>query len=471
MPRHPKIPIFILCIIAIRLCPGASLGGVLTNVAHTVFPVGFSGEGCVEMHLRSLGSAYRAADVFRESGLDPALGRGVDVEKLAKALPRLGYSLPDSVLRVGRRKLGAFLAQQWAKMDADLAAGTPWLVRLAPDVENHVLGFVVVVGLDTNQQAVVYHDPIRADGAFQSISVADFEKRWVFKAGFRRYSVFGIPMRNNVSAPHTIATSRRTVTRMDCAVHVRALVPRLPGSAFDIDVAPPFVIISDQSHRRIKQQMRDVVRPALQQWRTQFFANDPDHVVEVWLFRDAKSYMKHIPDLFGHEPASHLGYMSPEHNALIVNMASGVGALRHELVHPFVRANIATCPTWFDEGMASLYERCDERGDVLRGLPNWRLILLQKAIKEHETLPLEQLFALEALPFYNDPLGVHYAQSRYLFLYLQERELLQAFYAAFESADPSERSSERILLATVDGDDLQTFQRHWEAYVMALRFP
>ncbi|MFT5240109.1 MAG: hypothetical protein ACI9OU_001029 [Candidatus Promineifilaceae bacterium] len=108
MPTHLKRRILILCITALRLFLGASPSGVLTNVAHTVVPAGFSGEGCVEMHLRSMGSAYRAEDVFRESGLDPALGRGVGVEKLAKALPRLGYSLPASVLRVGRRKLGAF---------------------------------------------------------------------------------------------------------------------------------------------------------------------------------------------------------------------------------------------------------------------------------------------------------------------------------------------------------------------------
>jgi hypothetical protein len=471
MPRHLKSPILILYVIAFCLCPSVSSGGVLTNVAHTVVPAGFSGEGCVEMHLRSLDSAYRAADVFRESGLDPALGRGVNMLNLAEAWPRLGYSLPVAASRVGRRHLGAFLAGQWSAMDADLAAGTPWLVRLAPDVENPTPGFVLVVGRDTNQQTVVYHDPVQADGAFLSISVAEFEKRWVQQAGFRRHSVFGVPMRRNISTPQATTMPRRMVSRMDCAVYVRRLSPRLPGPAFDIAVAPPFVIISDQPSRHIKRQMRDVIRPALQQWRTQFFTNDPDQVVEVWVFRDANSYNKNIPDLFGHEPASHCGYMSPEHNALIINMASGVGTLRHELVHPFVRANIVNCPPWFDEGLASLYERCDERCNALRGLPNWRLILLQKAIKEHETLPLEQLFALEAARFYKDPLGVHYAQSRYLFLYLQERGRLQAFYAAFASADPSERSSGRILLAIVDDDDLQSFQRHWEAYVMALRYP
>ena len=44
-----------------------------------------------------------------------------------------------------------------------------------------------------------------------------------------------------------------------------------------------------------------------------------------------------------------------------MNIATGGGTLVHEIVHPFVEANFPGCPTWFNEGLGSLYEQSAER--------------------------------------------------------------------------------------------------------------
>ena len=64
-----------------------------------------------------------------------------------------------------------------------------------------------------------------------------------------------------------------------------------------------------------------------------------------------------------------------------MNIATGGGTLVHEIVHPFVAANFPQCPSWFNEGLASLYEQSGEEAGHIHGYTNWRLAGLQKAIR------------------------------------------------------------------------------------------
>ena len=48
----------------------------------------------------------------------------------------------------------------------------------------------------------------------------------------------------------------------------------------------------------------------------------------------------HALELFGDEPETPYGYFSAEHQALIMNIATGGGTLVHEIVHPFMEANV-----------------------------------------------------------------------------------------------------------------------------------
>ena len=106
----------------------------------------------------------------------------------------------------------------------------------------------------------------------------------------------------------------------------------------------------------------------------------PRDIVEVWLFGDARSYRRHALAIFGDRPDTPYGYFTPEHQALVMNIATGGGTLVHELVHPYIDNDFPRCPSWLDEGLASLFEQCQDHGGHIWGLTNWRLPGLQEAI-------------------------------------------------------------------------------------------
>lgn len=64
----------------------------------------------------------------------------------------------------------------------------------------------------------------------------------------------------------------------------------------------------------------------------------------------------------------------------------GVGTAIHEMVHAYMGASFPDAPSWFDEGLASLYEESEIREEEVHGLVNWRFPPLQQAL-EAETVP------------------------------------------------------------------------------------
>src|SRR5438309_1027878 len=74
---------------------------------------------------------------------------------------------------------------------------------------------------------------------------------------------------------------------------------------------------------------------------------------------------------------------------------------------------------WFNEGLASLYEQSSVGDGTIKGLPNWRLPALQRAIRVGQLQSTAEL--ISDLDFRAaDRVGINYAQARYLMLYLQD---------------------------------------------------
>jgi hypothetical protein len=251
--------------------------------------------------------------------------------------------------------------------------------------------------------------------------------------------------------------------------HIAALEARLPHRGFTIVWQPPFVVVGDESPTAVASRARNTVKWAVDRLRSEYFEQDPDHTIDVWLFKDARSYRKHARKLFGDDPTTPYGYYSPRHRALVMNIATGGGTLVHEIVHPFVAANFPACPAWFNEGLGSLYEQADERDGRIVGLPNWRLSGLQKAIRDGEVPSFERLTGTSSAEFYGDRSGVHYAQARYLLYWLQEHDLLRTYYREFRKHHGRDPSGCATLKAVL-GRDLDDFRREWEAFVLRLRF-
>ena len=152
-----------------------------------------------------------------------------------------------------------------------------------------------------------------------------------------------------------------------------------------------------------------------------------------------------------------------------MDISTGGGTLVHEIVHPFVAANLPGCPDWFNEGLGSLYEQSSERGGQIIGLTNWRLAGLQEAIRAGRAPALAELVATSQDEFYGSRSGLYYAEARYLLYYLQEKGLLGRFYRALAAglaADPTGRDA----LEGTLGQKLPAFEPAWRKFVLSLRF-
>lgn len=258
---------------------------------------------------------------------------------------------------------------------------------------------------------------------------------------------------------------------MDAAArqHYEALKQKAP-EGFTVAYRPPFFVIGNQNADSVQKWANDTVAWATQRLKAQYFERDPHETIDIWLFRDEPTYRQYAAELFGDTPDTHFGYYNPEHNALVMNIATGGGTLVHEMVHPFMRANFPECPNWFNEGLASLYEACYDRNGRIWGTTNWRLPDLRIAIKE-EGVPRFRVMFRNDDDFYGEHSGRNYAQARYLCYYLQEKGLLERFYREFRDNVEDDPGGYETLSTVLGNPDMDAFQKEWEAYVLQLDWP
>jgi hypothetical protein len=256
-------------------------------------------------------------------------------------------------------------------------------------------------------------------------------------------------------------------TDADFAAHVEQLRKKLPSDDFTIIVQKPFVVIGDEPADDVKEHSIRTVKWAVDKLKQEYFSKDPKEILEIWLFKDAASYGRNAKLLFGYKPDTPYGYYSKIHKALVMNISTGGGTLVHEIVHPFIEANFPNCPPWLNEGLGSLYEQSGEVRGRIHGFTNWRLPGLQASIKAREVPSFRTLMGMSVPEFYNFESGSHYAQSRYLLYYLQQKGLLTKFYREFyahQKTDPTGYQTLRRVL----GVDMKVFKPTWEKYVLGL---
>ena len=285
-----------------------------------------------------------------------------------------------------------------------------------------------------------------------------------------------------IPAPSVAATESRVVTLpavprdltdADFEQHVKDLQTRirtkLGREDFSIVIQRPFVVVGDESEDRVKQHATDTVKWAVDRLKQEYFKSDPNDILEIWLFKDNSSYRTNAKLMFGDDPSTPYGYYSRADKALLMNINTGGGTLVHEIVHPLMEANFPACPSWFNEGMGSLYEQCGEIDGHIHGYTNWRLTGLQRSIREKRLVSFESLTSMDARTFYNDNGGDNYAQARYLCYYLQEKGLLQKFYREFVSKQKEDPSGYKSLQKILGEKDMESFKTRWEKFVLDLR--
>ncbi|HEY0253408.1 MAG TPA: DUF1570 domain-containing protein [Kofleriaceae bacterium] len=263
----------------------------------------------------------------------------------------------------------------------------------------------------------------------------------------------------------TLGVAHAEPTQKELEQRASELHKKLDGQHFTITISAPFVVVGDGGDREVKHIANGFLHDKVLMMEKDFFAKRPDKLIEVWLFHDEKSFRRGANKFFGDEPDTPYGYYSPTANALIMNV-NGLGTLSHELVHPYMEANFEDVASWFNEGLASLFERPSERKGHIIGLPNWRLPNLKKEIKAKSLPSLAKLVATKRDEFYNADWDA-YAQARYLVYYLQEQGKLNDFYTAYH--DDQKDNTGRTALEKVLGEDLESFDPKWRAWVMKIQ--
>lgn len=249
------------------------------------------------------------------------------------------------------------------------------------------------------------------------------------------------------------------------AARVAALGTRLRGQGFTITSEGPFVIVGDEPPARVRSRV-SFLRMIVTLLEQDYFAEPPAKVIEVWLFKNERSYRRGAKAFFDDEPDTPYGYYSTADDALVMNIGPGAGTLSHELVHPYIEANFPAAPAWFNEGLASLYEQPRERDGHLWGTTNWRLPGLQAMIRGGTLPTLRTVLRTSRDEFYDAPYD-GYAYARFLCQYLQDHGQLRAFYQAF-AADTRDRTGEAALVRVL-GQDLPTIERAFVTWARRLR--
>lgn len=245
-----------------------------------------------------------------------------------------------------------------------------------------------------------------------------------------------------------------------------ALQQRLGGQGFTVVVQPPFVVVGDESPATVKHRANGILKWSIRLLEAEYFKTRPTKLIEIWLFRNEASYRKGAKKFFDDEPETPYGYYSSAQDAMVMNIGPGAGTLVHEVVHPYIEANFPDGPAWFNEGLASLYERPTEKKGHIWGLPNWRLPNLKKQLRD-KTLPaLDTLLKTTHNQFYEAPYD-SYAYARYLLLYLQEQGKLTPFYEKFV-ADKEDLTGKAALEAVLD-EKLETFEPRWRKWALELK--
>lgn len=446
---------------------GAYESALIEGVPHVQQKPDFCGEACAEMALRKLGRPVDQDAVFHAARVDPALGRGAVTSELAGGLRRLGFEVGQVWRSFDAGSEASTVEAEWRALHRDLVAQIPSIVCMhydhSPKTTEH---FRLILGYDERTDEVVYHEPAEANGAYRRMKRPLFLKLWTFRPRADQRTLIRMRLElKQFSAP----APQSKPTDAELAQHVIQLKEKLPWKGFTVALSRPFVVVGDEAPETVRKRARETVHWAVERLRRDFFEADPEEIIDVWVLKDRASYLKVAWQVFGDRPATPYGYYLADRKAMVMNIGPGAGTLVHEMVHPYVRANFPASPAWFNEGLASLYERPVDKGGHLWGLPNWRLPGLQAALRRNEVPSLRSLMALDEASFYDDDAGTHYAQARYLIYYLQEKGLLPKYVREFRAGHEADPSGFAALQETLGERDMPGFERRWRQFVAALQ--
>lgn len=230
-----------------------------------------------------------------------------------------------------------------------------------------------------------------------------------------------------------------------------------------------FVIASNLSEAETDKILSQTIDRAVDCFYNDYFHTKPTEATTIFLFKDDKTYRYWAKTLYDDDDLSKYGYYKPSERTMLMNINTGTGTLVHEMTHALARYDFPDIPSWFNEGLGSLYERCSLNNKTILGYVNWRLPALQDAIADKSYKSIERLMKTNWEEFYGDGSDVNYAQARYLCMYLQEQDLLKKYYKHFRDTYNDDNTGIKQM-EKITGKSISELDADYVAWVKTLKY-
>ncbi len=151
-----------------------------------------------------------------------------------------------------------------------------------------------------------------------------------------------------------------------------------------------------------------------------------------------------------------------------------------ELTHEFTHALHAADqdghgqrhPIWITEGFATLMESSRIEDGQIVPEDNARLLRLKNHVKRKKHIPFPEFFKLSHTAFMRHQYksGVAYGQTRYIMMYLLEKDLLKPWYDAYVAGYEDDASGIEAM-EKVFGKDIDAVEKDWARWVRKRKNP
>lgn len=161
--------------------------------------------------------------------------------------------------------------------------------------------------------------------------------------------------------------------------------------SFNSFIRNEFIVISLSNQRSAETHFNKGIETFDNYFKQTFSFQKPTRFLTILITENPMDLVRATNKLYPEahlEPyAPFLGYYNKSDNLIAANGGIyGYGTLLHELMHANLNVDFPDAPVWFNEGMATLYERSEWQGNLLKSLPNWRF----NYMKESSFQSLEQ---------------------------------------------------------------------------------
>ena len=220
--------------------------------------------------------------------------------------------------------------------------------------------------------------------------------------------------------------------------------------------------LPEASRKRLASALKDYYDA----FHKEFFENVPDYQILVIIPKTAAEYRGKCGGRTGAA-----GFYRHDVRTLFVNIETGGGTMIHEFTHAMhygdMEARGQRHPIWIVEAFGTMFEQCTIRDGRPVGLLNWRLPIIRRAIEKGEHIPWRD-FMTKSSRHFARATSLSYAETRYIFYWLQEKGLMAKFYKKYVENYDDDPTGVKTFEAIV-GKSLEEAEPEWRGFVKKLK--